>query len=94
MRLVSNDDVYHPGDTIGCEGEGNPELQTGDYQWINLDDPSDITYDPVLTITDDMVDANFTYQCQACNDYLGQRHCATLVARFYVSGKPHTADWL
>ncbi len=54
---------------------------------MNLDDTSDITDGPVLTITDDMVDGSFTYQCQACNEYMGQNPCASLDKNFSVSGK-------
>ncbi len=92
MRLDPDDDVYHPGDTVTCEADGHPTLETDDYQWMNLDDASDITEGPVLTITADMVDRTVSYQCRACNEYLGELHCATLDVHFYVSGKPRPDD--
>ncbi len=87
MRLDPDEDVYYSGGTITCEADGNPELRTDDYQWINLNDISDVTEGPVLTISDDMVDGRFTYRCQACNEYLDQRQCATLDKHFSVSGE-------
>ncbi len=96
MRLDPEKDVYYPGGTITCEADGNPALQTDDYQWINLNDPNDITEGPVLTITADMMDTcrTFSFRCRACNEYLGEARCTILDAHFYVSGKPHTAHGL
>ncbi len=89
MRLGPDNDTYNPGDTITCHADGNPELRmdNDDYQWINIDDTNDVTKGPVLNITNNMARGNFTYQCQACNEYLGQRHCATIDTRFFVQGK-------
>ncbi len=87
MRLDPDEDVYYPGDTITCEADGNPELQTDGYQWISLNNTSDVTDGPVLAISDDMVDWRFIYRCQACNQYLDQLQCATLDKLFSVSGE-------
>ncbi len=91
MQLHPDDGVYYPGNTITCHAGGNPELRTdnGDYQWINLN-TSAITCGSALIIADDMVDRSFAYRCRACNNYLGEPHCATLDTNFYVSGKPAT----
>ncbi len=92
MRLDPEEDVYYDGGTITCDADGNPALESHDFQWANLNDTSDITDGPVLTVTADMVDRSFSYWCQACNEYLGKTHCAISYAHFSVSGKTRPAD--
>ncbi len=87
LKLDPDSDIYYAGNAITCQANGNPKLQTEDYTWINLNNQSDITDGPVLTITQEMEGGCFAYQCQACNEYLDERYCTTLNTYFSVSGE-------
>ncbi len=73
--------------TAPLQADGNPKLHNDDYQWINLDNQSEVTDGPVLTITQNMAGGCFTYRCEACNEYLDQRPCVTSDKHFYVSSE-------
>lgn len=65
IQVKPNQTTYHPGDKIQCLAEGNP---VPSYQWTDLVSGT-VTQGAVLAISEDMVDKNHTFQCNATNTY-------------------------
>lgn len=67
LKIVPTQPIYYPADKIYCLADGKP---TPSYQWTNLDSGT-VIQKPVLVISKDMVDKNYTFVCTARNKYNG-----------------------
>ena len=65
LQIIPKQSTYQPGGRIECSAKGNPEPT---YQWTDLVSGTVIP-GAVLTIGEEMVDSNYTFQCTASNQY-------------------------
>jgi len=65
LQIIPRQSTYEAEDRIKCSAEGNPKPS---YHWTDLVSGT-VTKGAFLTIGEEMVDSNHTFQCTASNQY-------------------------